>query len=409
MFRFFKRLFRRAERYEPFRFAFFRTCVALISLALLLAFGVNLIIQIVDEQFSTRSYTVVEAFNNATKFGMVPMPSILIFTNILGKPSFDSSPYSSIGVFVNCWYPEQASGSVCPCTLSWHQYVVQDTVDQLQWNPAYQCDVCSCPSPQQANSISVNISMSPKYATDLGIYDNTQLILFDPNSQALGNTNSYLNATGEPNERAYLTPFSLYTNLNNLFRYRVDYSRYRKLKRSARDIIGLPGTYQSVNLYTIDSNPESGMPGTQYNMTAVFYPGWGISLGGSGFVVTEEFRTHTVLTLLASLGGLWTVLNDVFLWLFGRSLLFPILGKKPITPFGLMGRFFLGKVMSSERRERIQERIDEMGPNQIVRDFVIDMSPFIAPPDKPNHQDLEKAQMTPTGEFNPDGLYFNSI
>lgn len=62
-------------------------------------------------------------------------------------------------------------------------------------------------------------------------------------------------------------------------------------------------------------------------MTAVLYPGWGISPRGRGFVVTEEFRTHTVLTMLASLGGLWTILCALFAWLFGRSLLFPLFGK----------------------------------------------------------------------------------
>ena len=108
MFRFVKRFFhrekwesfinslgefaKRKDRYklEPNRFVYFRTCVSLISLALLLAFGVDLIKQIVDEQFSTRSYTVVEPFNNATKFGMVGMPSILVFTNILSNASFEN-------------------------------------------------------------------------------------------------------------------------------------------------------------------------------------------------------------------------------------------------------------------------------------------------------------------------------
>jgi len=279
-------------------------------------------------------------------------------------------------------------------------------VDLYQWNPSYQCDVCSCPSPLQANAIWVNISMNPTWATTLGVYDNTQLILFDPNSQALENYNSYLNATGEPNERAFVTPFSLYSNFGNLLRYRVEYSRYRKLKRSSRDVVGLPGIYQTVNLYTIVPNPESGMGGTQYDMTAILYPGWGISPGGLGFVVTEEFRTHTVLTLLASLGGLWTILSSLFLWFFGRSLLFPILGNKPISPFGLMGRLFLGKVMRRERREGIQERIDEMGPNQIIRDFVVDLSPFDIPPDRPNNLDEEKAQNdTPHEELNPEGYY----
>lgn len=76
-----------------------------------------------------------------------------------------------------------------------------------------------------------------------------------------------------------------------------------------------------------DPIPFIGMGGSQYQMTAVLYPGWGISPGGRGFVVTEEFRTHTVLTTVASLGGLWTILNALFSWLFGRSLLFPLFGK----------------------------------------------------------------------------------
>ena len=73
------------------------------------------------------------------------------------------------------------------------------------------------------------------------MYDNTQLILFDPNSQALGNINSYPNTTGEPNERTILTPFSLYYNVGLLLRYTVGYSRHRVLKRSWRDMLGLPG------------------------------------------------------------------------------------------------------------------------------------------------------------------------
>ena len=87
-----------------------------------------------------------------------------------------------------------------------------------------------------------------------------------------------------------------------------------------------------------------------------------------GHVITFEW---VVLTLLASLGGLWTILCALFAWLFGRSLLFPLFGKnlfclflftlslgststpsgsKPILPFGLMGK--------------------NGSCNQIIRDFV---------------------------------------
>ena len=81
---------------EPIHFAIFRTCVALVSIALLLTFGFDLVKQIIDEQFSTRDYTVVEPFDNTTKFGMVGMPSVLVYTNDLSQPSFEnvSIPHS---------------------------------------------------------------------------------------------------------------------------------------------------------------------------------------------------------------------------------------------------------------------------------------------------------------------------
>ena len=175
-------------------------------------------------------------------------------------------------VSVGCWNPEQGLGSRCPCTLSWYQSMVQNTVDQMQWNPSYQCNVCSCQgtcaccyqseqlyssgwvAPLGTNAIWVNISMNPSWATSQGIYNNTQLILFDPNSQALGNIDSYLNATGEPLERAFLTPFSLYYNSDSLLRYTVEYSSFRTLKRSWRDAIGIPGVREIFlgDLITID-------------------------------------------------------------------------------------------------------------------------------------------------------------
>jgi hypothetical protein len=55
-----------------------------------LAFAVDLGVQIEDEQFSTRDYNAIEPFDNITKFGMVVMPSILVYTNVLSKPSFEN-------------------------------------------------------------------------------------------------------------------------------------------------------------------------------------------------------------------------------------------------------------------------------------------------------------------------------
>ena len=68
--------------------------------------------------------------------------------------------------------------------------------------------------------------------------------------------------------------------------------------------------------------------------------------------------------------------------LYSGSILTPS-GNKPISPFGLMG-----KVLSNGRKKKIQRQIENMGLNQIIRDFVIDLSPFVVPSDEPtNHDD----------------------
>ena len=95
--------------------------------------------------------------------------------------------------------------------------------------------------PLRTDAVWVNITLNPAWATQIGIYDNTQLLLFDPNNQALGSIESYLNEAGEPNERVFLTPFSLYYNLGSLLRYTVSYSRQRVLMSTWRDILGLTG------------------------------------------------------------------------------------------------------------------------------------------------------------------------
>jgi len=370
---------------EPTWIVVLRTILSVLAIVALLVYAIDLAIQIKTERFSTRDHTAVEPFDNVTKFGMVQMPSVLVFTNILSMPSFENSPYFSVNVSVGCWDPAAGLGSSCPCTVVWYQSVVQNTQDQLQWNPSYRCDVCSCQAPLRTDAVWVEISLNPAWTGEQGVYDNTQLILYDPNSQAFENIGSFLNTTGEPNERAFLTPFSLYYNFGALLRYTVAYSRRSLLKRTWRDIVGLSGLHQSVNLYTIDPIPQNGYPSaSQYEMTAVLYPGWGISPGGQGFVVTEEFRSRTIPALLASIGGIWTILDIIFMMLFGRTLLFPIFGTKPISPFGLIGRF--NGSLKRRLRDKYGElpvQVDDQALGQFIRDFVIDPSPLafgVSPP-----------------------------
>jgi len=65
-----------------------RTGLSIVSIALLLAFASDLVKQIKNERFSTRDFTESDPFDNRTKFGMVEMPSLLVYTNILSNASF---------------------------------------------------------------------------------------------------------------------------------------------------------------------------------------------------------------------------------------------------------------------------------------------------------------------------------
>ena len=53
----------------------------------------------------------------------------------------------------------------------------------------------------------------------------------------------------------------------------------------------------------------------------------------------------------------------------------------------------MGRVLTSGRRKKIQWQIQRMGLDQIIRDFVIDLSPFTLPPNKPTNLEDEEEQM----------------
>jgi hypothetical protein len=56
----------------------------------------------------------------------------------------------------------------------------------------------------------------------------------------------------------------------------------------------------------------------------------------------------------------------------------------------------MGKVLSNRRKRDIERQIQNMGLNQIIRDFVIDLSPFIVPSDEPANHDDSRVPIYPT-------------
>ncbi|CAE6422169.1 unnamed protein product [Rhizoctonia solani] len=105
----------------------------------------------------------------------------------------------------------------------------------------------------------------------------------------------------------------------------------------------------------------------------------------------DDYRSSTIIDVIGSIGGLFALLQTMHLLLFGRPLLWGLIGAKMITPFGL-----LGQCSSRSFRRRLKEGYhvtsSEDGAETIrivkfLQDFVIDFGPA--------NVDLEQRPVSP--------------
>ncbi|KIO21830.1 hypothetical protein M407DRAFT_51324, partial [Tulasnella calospora MUT 4182] len=111
--------------------------------------------------------------------------------------------------------------------------------------------------------------------------------------------------------------------------------------------------------------------------TLKFYPGF----SAYNDELYEQYLDHTVLSGLSKTGGLYTVFDVMFVFLFGRSLLAAMRGSKHITPFGAMASI----IYKDKFRKGLQEGypgIDGKDPSQraeatcsFVHDFILNIKP----------------------------------
>ncbi|CAE6462907.1 hypothetical protein ACGC1H_002141 [Rhizoctonia solani] len=94
----------------------------------------------------------------------------------------------------------------------------------------------------------------------------------------------------------------------------------------------------------------------------------------------EDYRSGTILDILGSVGGLFAILQSIHLLLFGRPLLWGLLGTKLINPFGLVGAFdtkdFSRRLRETYGREPTKDNPDTIQTAAFLRDFVIDFGPL---------------------------------
>ncbi|CAE6410051.1 unnamed protein product [Rhizoctonia solani] len=100
----------------------------------------------------------------------------------------------------------------------------------------------------------------------------------------------------------------------------------------------------------------------------------------------DDYRSSTILDVIGSVGGLFTVLHGIHVLLFGRPLLWGLTGTKLITPFGIFGicssRKFKGRL-----REQYYSSADTIDIVRFLRDFVIDLGPADFNPEDHPSQD----------------------
>ncbi|CAE7182031.1 unnamed protein product [Rhizoctonia solani] len=94
----------------------------------------------------------------------------------------------------------------------------------------------------------------------------------------------------------------------------------------------------------------------------------------------EDYRSGTILDVLGSVGGLFAILQAMHILLFGRPLLWGLVGTKLINPFGFVGAFdakdFSRRLHEMYGREPTKDNPDTIQTAAFLRDFVIDFGPL---------------------------------
>jgi hypothetical protein len=91
--------------------------------------------------------------------------------------------------------------------------------------------------------------------------------------------------------------------------------------------------------------------------------------------IVLEYRTHTFLSALTSIGGLLAVFQGIHLLCFGRPLFWGLFGSKLLDPFGIFGRLSNG-LQEKIRKKYISEPSNTLDLRSFLNDFVIEMGPL---------------------------------
>ncbi|KDQ59835.1 hypothetical protein JAAARDRAFT_77775 [Jaapia argillacea MUCL 33604] len=153
----------------------------------------------------------------------------------------------------------------------------------------------------------------------------------------------------------------------------------RLIKKSWKDVLGVGADYTDFSTYThgnfITVAQFSGNVSTLLLSPAVDF---------TNFVIQEDYRQHTTLAGLASIGGVFTVADGIFAMLFGTPLFSLILGSKAISPFGVLGILIWRKLRSAIRQQypALGVEIEQGGMATFLHDVAVELDILDDGPDQ---------------------------
>ncbi|KDQ53295.1 hypothetical protein JAAARDRAFT_432011 [Jaapia argillacea MUCL 33604] len=148
----------------------------------------------------------------------------------------------------------------------------------------------------------------------------------------------------------------------------------RVMKPSWKDVLGVGADFLTFNTYThgnliADRAAELAFP--ENVSTLLLSP----AVDFTDFIIQEDYRQHTLIVGLASIGGLLTIIEGGFAMLFGMTLFQVLLGSKVISPFGALGIMMREKLRRAlhEQYPALRRQMQEGGIATFLSDVAVDL------------------------------------
>ncbi|KDQ52506.1 hypothetical protein JAAARDRAFT_477922 [Jaapia argillacea MUCL 33604] len=168
---------------------------------------------------------------------------------------------------------------------------------------------------------------------------------------------------------------SAFPMINNVHVRGMSYLGERQIIRpSWKDVIGVGANWISFSTYSHtqlvpDVAPIGGF--RDHTSTVLLSP----AIDFSNVITQMDYRQHSILAGLASVGGVFTVVDGIFAMLFGTTLFTLILGTKHISPFGSLGILVREKLRRAiqEQYPALQSELQGGGMATFLRDVSVDL------------------------------------